>query len=120
MASDEQDKKSIALIGVRDRETYTAAPASGIDHGYQTAQAFSPKKGPALELDPNCQACKCSSASERAALLQSFKMACLSYRPSPVTVEQGITLMRPEVIDVQQEIADHLTTSQESRQHRQF
>ena len=122
MGQDEIDKKSIALVGTRDRETYTAAPASGIDHGYQTAQAFSPQRRgpPAIDLNMNCQSCKCASASERTSLLQSFKMACLSYKPSPVTIEQGKTLMRSEVIEIQKEIAEHLEIAKTNRKQRQL
>ena len=69
-----------------------------------------------LDLDQKCDACKCGSNADRTAILKSFKMACLAYKPSFVKMRnmpevcrlKGHLLPRPEVISIQDTISDNL------------
>ena len=66
-----------------------------------------PKRG-VIEFDSQCQSCNCLSPTERTVLLQSFKMACLSYKPNPVTLEDGQTVEREKAVEMQSSIGSDL------------
>jgi hypothetical protein len=73
---DELDKQSISLLGVK--ESFNEDAASGLPN--RPAQVI-PKK--IVEFNPQCFGCFGYPASTIAA----FKMACLTYNPSDIIIE---------------------------------
>ena len=58
------------------------------------------KEGPILSIDTNCVNCHNNpSASDRLLLLQSFKMACLSYKPKNIEYKERV-YGRLELLDI--------------------
>ena len=95
MEAEEEDKKSISLLGMRE----DLNPTGGSNNN------FSPSKYPGLasdqvvKLDKTCLSC----SSQPLKIVSAFKMACLTYFPSPVGY-QGLSVARLDLIDTKRQL----------------
>lgn len=72
-----------------------------------------------IDFDSKCQSCQCASAAERTVLFQSFKMACLAYKPNSVTLTDGQVVPRQDAVEMQRKISRDLDTVNEQKFRRQ-
>jgi hypothetical protein len=93
MEAEEEDKKSISLLGLRDDLNPNATSTTG-------SVNMSPTRYPAMaadqviKLDKSCLSC----SNQPLKIVSAFKMACLTYFPSPVGY-QGLSVARLDLID---------------------
>lgn len=69
------DQESIGLIGLEEKPS----------HGIKKDPYY--KSGDVIQLNPKCFNCLGSTGRDKSAILESFKIACLNYRPSNIIVK---------------------------------
>ena len=90
---DEKDKNSISLVGVKES---IADPNNHI------------KKQGVVSLDNKCVNCSNNpQASDRAIIIQQFKMACLQYKPSCV-IFNNREYSRDNILELKQKMITEL------------
>jgi len=89
---DEEDKRNVFLMGVSDEKN--AEPKAVNPHKTITSATKLPhsafaakKKEPVIGLDHNCLSHSNTHNNEET--VKAFKMACLTYKPSPVQFEKA-------------------------------
>jgi len=107
------DKDSLSLIGVKDKTIGQERDSTFEPHQsrygaqkYQgeTSVLKTSNEPNVVSLDPRCLNCD-TDGSQKTILFQKFKLACLSYKPTPIVME-GISYNRKDVYDMQQEMLD--------------
>lgn len=93
---DELDKQSISLLGVK--ESFTEESPTGQVN--RPAQVLNRK---IVDFNPQCFSCCGYPASTIAA----FKMACLTYSPSDITIEEK-EYKREEILDISTKILQYI------------
>lgn len=93
---DELDKQSISLLGVKESFS-EEAPQGQVNRPAQTANRK------IVDFNPQCFSCCGYPASTIAA----FKMACLTYSPSDITIEDK-EYKREEILDISTKILQYI------------
>ena len=120
LIQEEKDKKDISLVGMKERDNQVSSPtrARGCQHVKSPILGSIPHNQ-VLDFDHKCQSCHCASAAERTVLFQSFKMACLAYKPTAVTMLDGSVIARQDAVELQSRISENLDTIQATKNERQ-
>eukprot|EP00347_Sterkiella_histriomuscorum_P006061 403354214 len=95
--SDESDKNSISLLGVKEEQLTNPKPQSF--YNPQVQSTLKQNQNQTIQLDKTCLTC----SSQSYKLISAFKMACLSYFPSNV-IFQDKEFSRLELINVKKQL----------------
>lgn len=99
MESEEEDKKSISLLGLRDDVNPNAPlpPSTGANMSPTRYSAMAADQ--VVKLDKTCLSC----TTQPLKIVSAFKMACLTYFPSPVGY-QGLSISRLDLIETKRQL----------------